>query len=149
MARDYFAEMYVAGLFADAGWNVYFPRRDKGFDYIVTRETETGVVVRPVQVKGLYPTIDKGDKAVYGYHGRLTLRHPDMVLVLVYFPRGAVDGTPAHIAYMPDGRIKARSRGGFRCVPATLRSGEVVPRRDSLPYFDAPGLAALAFSDWR
>jgi hypothetical protein len=35
MARDYFAEMYVAGLLADAGWNIYFPHRDMGFDYIV------------------------------------------------------------------------------------------------------------------
>jgi len=30
--RDYFAEMYVAGILADKGWNIYFPRRDKGFD---------------------------------------------------------------------------------------------------------------------
>jgi hypothetical protein len=25
MARDYFAKMYVAGLLADAGWNLYLP----------------------------------------------------------------------------------------------------------------------------
>jgi len=25
--RDYFAELYVAGLMADAGWNIYFPHR--------------------------------------------------------------------------------------------------------------------------
>lgn len=62
MARDYFAEMYVAGLLADAGWNIYFPHRDKGFDYIVTREVVAGVLVRPVQVKGLHPTAEKGDK---------------------------------------------------------------------------------------
>lgn len=36
--RDYFAELHVAGNFGDAGWNVYFPRRDKGFDFIVTKE---------------------------------------------------------------------------------------------------------------
>ena len=23
--RDYFAEMYVAGVLADAGWDIYFP----------------------------------------------------------------------------------------------------------------------------
>jgi hypothetical protein len=27
---DYFAELFVAGLLADAGWNVYFPHRDQG-----------------------------------------------------------------------------------------------------------------------
>jgi len=34
---DYFAELYVAGKFADEGWNVYFPRCDKGFDFIVSK----------------------------------------------------------------------------------------------------------------
>jgi hypothetical protein len=36
--RDYFAEMYVAGILADKGWNVYFPKRDIGFDFIITKE---------------------------------------------------------------------------------------------------------------
>lgn len=148
MARDYFAEMYVAGLFADAGWNVYFPRRDKGFDYIVTREVEGGVVVRPVQVKGLYPTAAKGDKATYGYQGRLVLLHPDMVLVLPFFPPGATEGTPQHIAFMPRSRIKSRTRGGYRCVPCTLKEGIVTPRRDFARYFDAAGLAAVGQVGW-
>src|SRR5438128_405916 len=34
---DFFAELYVAGRFVDAGWNVYFPRRDRGFDFIVSK----------------------------------------------------------------------------------------------------------------
>ena len=131
MARDYFAEMYVAGLLADPSWNIYFPRRDKGFDYIVTRETADGVLVRPVQVKGLYPTAEKGDKATYGYGGRLSVLHPNMALVLVYFPPGALEGTPQHIAYMPRGRIRCRTRGGFRCVPSSLTSGVVTPRATS------------------
>ncbi len=33
-SRDYFAEMYVAGVMADSGWNIYFPRRDEGFSFI-------------------------------------------------------------------------------------------------------------------
>ena len=37
MSRDYFAEMYVAGILADNGWNIYFPRRDNGFDFIITK----------------------------------------------------------------------------------------------------------------
>jgi len=39
---DFFAELYVAGRFADAGWNVYFPRRDRGFDFIASRLTAAG-----------------------------------------------------------------------------------------------------------
>jgi hypothetical protein len=148
MARDYFAEMYVAGLLADAGWNLYFPRRDKGFDYIITRENDAQVLVRPVQVKGLYPTAAKGDKTTYGYSGRLTITHPSMALILVYFAAGAVEGTPQHIAYMPRDRIRSRTRGGFRCVPSRLRSGVVTPRRDSVRFFDAAGLAAMAHPDW-
>lgn len=148
MARDYFAEMYVAGLFADAGWNVYFPRRDKGFDYVVTHESDAGVLIRPVQVKGLYPTATKGDKAGYGYRGKLSLLHPAMVLVLVYFPLGACEGTPQHIAYMPRAEIRPRTRGGYRCVPCKLTAGLVSPRPKFLGYFDSPGLSALANPLW-
>ena len=36
MIRDQFAEMYVAGVLADAGWNIYLPHRDVGFDMIAT-----------------------------------------------------------------------------------------------------------------
>lgn len=52
--RDYFAEMYVAGVLADAGWDIYFPRRDRGFDMIVSRSAGDSTIVRPVQVKGKY-----------------------------------------------------------------------------------------------
>ena len=53
--RDYFAELYVAGLFGDAGWSVYFPKRDVGFDFIATKSIDGDVLIRPIQVKGLYP----------------------------------------------------------------------------------------------
>src|SRR5262249_58885531 len=148
MARDYFAEMYVAGLLADAGWSLYFPRRDKGFDYIITRDLEAGVLVRPVQVKGLYPTAEKGDKVTYGYNGRLSVLHRDMALILVYFEPGATEGTPQHIAYMPWKQIRSRKRGGYRCVPGSLRTGKVSPRRDFVNYFDGQGRRAMSEPDW-
>ena len=53
---DYFAELYVAGRFADAGWNVYFPHRDQGFDFVISKVIGVDTVLRPVQVKGKYPT---------------------------------------------------------------------------------------------
>lgn len=146
--RDYFAEMYIAGLMADAGWEIYFPRRDKGFDFMATRTDDAGTLIRPVQVKGLYPTAEKTDKAVYGYGGRLTQLHPDMVLVQVFFPRGAHVGTPCHIAYIPRSQIRSRSRGGYRCTPATIANGEIKQRRDYARYFNEPGLEALARREW-
>jgi hypothetical protein len=149
MTRDYFAEMYVAGLLADAGWNIYFPRHDKkGFDYIITLEDPEGILIRPVQVKGLYPTASKGDRAAYGYNGRLSVLHPGMVLVLVFFAPGATEGTPQHIAYIPRGQIRDRTRGGYRSVPTTLRDGIVTPRPNFLTYFDHEGLEALRQRDW-
>ena len=36
ITRDLFAEFYVAGLLADAGWHIYLPKRDYGFDFIAT-----------------------------------------------------------------------------------------------------------------
>jgi len=36
--RDFFAELYVAGILGDAGWSIYFPKRDVGFDFIATKE---------------------------------------------------------------------------------------------------------------
>jgi len=35
--RDLFAELYVAGALAHAGWHIYFPKRDFGFDFIITK----------------------------------------------------------------------------------------------------------------
>lgn len=49
---DYLAELYVAGVLADAGWNVYFPHRDEGFDFIISKYLGDRIVLRLVQVKG-------------------------------------------------------------------------------------------------
>lgn len=84
VVTDYFAELYVAGRFADAGWNVYFPHRDRGFDFIVSKQTINGdYLIRPVQVKGKYPTESKRNWPVYGFVGRLSTLHDEMVLHFV------------------------------------------------------------------
>jgi hypothetical protein len=77
--RDLFAEFYVAGLLADAGWHIYLPKRDFGFDFIATKLVSGSIVIRPVQVKGLYPTEGKKNRPSYGYTGRLTQLHPDVL----------------------------------------------------------------------
>lgn len=139
--RDYFAEMYVAGLLADAGWDIYFPRRDKGFDMIVTRPTADGTIVRPVQVKGKYATDDKTNKSVYGYVGGLTALHDDMVLVIPYFTSSDA-AAPRLVAWAPRSALRKVARG-FAFEPATFVSGHPQMRRDFKHFFGDEGLRAL------
>ena len=81
MSQNYFAELYVADLMANAGWNVYFPHRDRGMDFIATKTCADGVeIIRPVQVKGNYPSKNKSNKTTYGYVGKLNQIHVEMVL---------------------------------------------------------------------
>jgi hypothetical protein len=145
---DYFAELYVAGRFADAGWNVYFPHRDKGFDFIVSMpNVQEGQILRPVQVKGKYATAEKGDKVVYGYIGRLSQVHPEMVLAVPFFSADPSE-TPVCTAYMPFSLIRPHKRG-YRCEPASFKSGVPVPRRDYLRFFDSNGLRLLQALSWK
>ncbi|WP_294641688.1 hypothetical protein [uncultured Aureimonas sp.] len=139
VSRDYFAEMYVAGVLADGGWDIYFPRRDRGFDMIVSRPTEDGTLVRPVQVKGKYATIEKTAKGRYGYVGQLTALHDDMILSMPYFVSDK-SAAPVHIAWMSRKEIKPSSRG-FSCEPARFREGRPEPRPGFLHCFDERGLS--------
>lgn len=136
--RDYFAEMYVAGVMADAGWNVYFPHRDQGFDLIATYPVDDSMIVCPVQVKGKYPTTSKTDKARYGYVGDLTALHDDMILVIPLFGC-ETQAAPRHIAWMPRSEIRRGGRG-WRCEPARFMNWEPIPRRDFQHFFNGPGL---------
>lgn len=131
---DYFAELFVAGRLADAGWNVYFPHRDQGFDLMITKTVTNGeMLIRPVQVKGKYPTGEKGDQVVYGYVGKLEL-HPEMVLAIPFFSHNS-PAVPVHIAYMPVGTIRKHVRG-YRCQPGCFKGGEPRPRGDHRVFFD-------------
>jgi len=145
---DYFAELYVAGRFADAGWNIYFPHRDMGFDFIVSKpDGKEGQIIRPVQVKGKYPAEEKGDKAIYGYVGRLSQLHPEMVLAIPFFSRQS-PAMPTCVAYMPISLIRKHSRG-FRCQPTSFKSGVAFPRRDYAKFFDENGLHLLEEPSWK
>jgi len=145
---DYFAELYVAGRFADAGWNVYFPHRDKGFDFIIAKKTTNSfIAVRPVQVKGKYPENEARNRKAYGYIGRLTEVHSDMVLAIAHF--AASDPTvPRCVAYMPFSRIRPHAKRGFICEPAAQRSGLPMPRREFQQFFDESGLESLETNEW-
>jgi hypothetical protein len=142
--RDYFAELYVAGVFADAGWNVYFPKRDKGFDFVVTKQLGEEFILRPIQVKGKYPEKAKGDKKQYGYSGELTAFHRDMVLAIPYFV-ATREPAPAHIAYIPFGLIRknGKKENRYYSFPAYFGGGQPLPRRDYLRFFDDAGLLLM------
>jgi hypothetical protein len=146
--RDYFAELYVAGKFADAGWNVYFPHRDIGFDFIVSKPDNRGShILRPVQVKGKYATKAKRDWNYYGYIGRLSQIHPEMVLAIPFFSAGSSDA-PICIAYMPLSRVSGDSRRR-KCQSASYKSGRPEPRRDYKKFFDSKGLKLLESAPWK
>lgn len=148
IVNDYAAELVVASTFAAAGWNVYFPHRDKGFDFIIIKEVEgIGELIRPVQVKGKYPTDEKSDKAAYGYVGKLTKLHPEMVLAMPFYNYNNIL-LPELIAYMPISTIKECSRG-YRCQPASYKSGKPIKRPNYSKFFDSSGIMLIENVDWK
>lgn len=141
--RDYFAEMYVAGVLADAGWDIYFPRRDRGFDMIASRTDASGeTLVRPVQVKGKYATESKTPKKVYGFVGKITAFHDDMVLAMPFFTLADIHA-PALIAWMTRDLILPHAKG-WRCEPAIFDGNKPKPRPSLAHCFGIEGLARLA-----
>ena len=146
--RDYFAELYIAGLMGDTGWAVYFPKRDVGFDFVAVRNVEGATLVRPVQVKGLYPTEVKKDKAGYGYIGSLSQLHDDMILVLPFFSTDRAGPAPECIAFMPRSEIRPQAGRGFKCTPAKFVGGRAQPRETFQKFFGPPGLASAAVPSW-
>lgn len=143
---DQLAELHVAGLFAEKGWNVYFPHRDKGFDFVAMKFVQGKFIIRPVQVKGKYPEEGTKDHDVYGYVGPLTQRDPEMVLAIPYFERGAIP-ILKHVAFMPDCMIRPRGKG-FRCEPAKFIKGSASPRGEHKIFFDDTGLRRLEIESW-
>jgi hypothetical protein len=148
MIRDYFAEMYVAGILADRGWNVYFPRRDQGFDFIITKPVDDKIMVRPVQVKGKYPGEGRLSLNVYGYVGPLSQLHDDMILAIPFFSTNTASVAPDHIAYMPRNQIRNCTRG-YACNPAKFHEGRAEPRRDFRKYFNIEGMLLMESPDWQ
>lgn len=141
--RDEFAEQYVAGIFADAGWSVYFPRKDKGFDFIVSKNTKDGMIIRPIQVKGKYPETTTAVRKKYGYRGKLTAIHNDMVLSIPLFTSLEKLTHPDCIAFMPLTTITEPKKGIFRCAPAKLEKGKVSAKESFKCYVDDDGLKAI------
>jgi hypothetical protein len=148
ITRDLFAEFYVAGLLADAGWHIYFPKRDYGFDFIATKRVSDHIIIRPVQVKGLYPTASKTKKAIYGYTGTITQIHPDMVLAITFFDT-THQPSPLFTAFLPHSQIRKGTKPQqYRAYPASFRNGRAEKRRDFRHFFDADGLKLMETEDF-
>lgn len=144
LTRDVFAELYVAGLLADAGWNVYFPTRDIGFDFIATKSVATEIIIRPVQVKGKYPTPGKRDVASYGFGGWLSQLHREMVLAIAFFT-SIRSPAPTCTAFMPFGQVRPHTTDPewWQSSPARFEAGRPLPRRDYRKFFDDHGIALM------
>lgn len=147
-SRDYFAELYVAGLLGDCGWSIYFPKRDVGFDFIISKQTEQTVIIRPVQVKGKYPEPERTEGRVYGYIGELSQIHNEMVLAIPYFPTNHLGDAPDCIAFMPRWRISTQTSRGWSCCPAVFRDDRSHPRPSYEQYFGRYGISFMETPDW-
>ncbi|MCD3216317.1 hypothetical protein G8S55_03495 [Clostridium botulinum C] len=148
MYSDYSAELIVSAKFCEKGWNVYFPHRDEGFDFIVTKNIEgIGELIIPVQVKGKYPESGTGNRNTYGHDGKLSKVHPEMVLAIPYYSQSSKE-IPECIAYMPMSQIKESSRG-YRCNPASFKDEKPCKREYFKKFFDDDGLSLLEDIHWK
>ena len=144
--KTYAAELTVAAQFTHAGWNTYFPQRDQGFDFVVSKYIDGQHILRPVQVKGKYPEANKSDNDCYGYVGRLSRLHPEMVLAIPYF---TVESRriPEIIAYVPRVELRNHSRG-YRTQPASFKDGKPQIRPGFQGFFGVEGLKLLQNTNW-
>lgn len=141
-SRDHLAEFWVAGKLVDAGWNVYFPHRDKGFDLIATYTDGAQMQLRPIQVKGKYPKEGTRNRKTYGFRASLSAMHERMVLAIPMFVN-VDDPMPLHVAWMPREKIVQEENGNWRCEPAKFKDGVPIPRQEFEQYFDQGGLELL------
>ena len=146
---DQAAELYVANVFVNAGWNVYFPHKDNGFDFIITKSINKEIIIRPVQVKGKYPTEIKIKRKVYGFVGPISSFHDEMVLAIPFY-ESEVDrkmNLPKNIAYMPFNTIKKHTKG-YRCEPCRYDS-KPIPRKEYIKFFDEEGIKNIENRKWK
>ena len=146
--RDYFAELYVAGMMGDRGWAIYFPKRDIGFDFVASKKVGEKVILRPVQVRGKYPTEEKKDKVTYPWQGTLSQVHEDMAVVFCYFSTDHSTAAPDNIAFVPLSTLKPTTKGRFRCSAVSLKGGKTYPRPSYKHLFGVKGLDAMESPDW-
>ncbi len=90
---------------------------------------------------------EKGDKAAYGYMGKLSKIHSEMILAMPYFSLQD-KRNPIFIGYLPVSQIKECSRG-FRCQPASFKDGVPCIRPYYKKFFDDVGLQLIESLEWK
>lgn len=146
--RDYFAELYVAGMMGDHGWAIYLPKRDVGFDFVASKKVGDEIILRPIQVRGKYPTAEKKDRPVYPWIGKLSQVHPEMAVVLCFFSTDHSTRAPEHIAFVPYLSLKPASNHRWRYSPVSYKNGSVIPRPSYEFLFGVRGLDAMESTLW-
>lgn len=144
------AELIVAGQFAEKGWNIYSPHRDIGIDFIATKMIAGKILIRPVQVKGLYPSAFT-PRAAYGKNKIvLTQQHEEMVLAMPIFLTEDGVTKMVTVAFLPMSQMRPTKDGNFRAHPSTINKDKTVsPRPHFEKFFDGPGLKLLERADWK
>jgi hypothetical protein len=98
------------------------------------------MIVRPVQVKGKFPETTTAVRKKYGYRGRLTAIHKDMVLAIPLFTSLERLAHPDCIAFMPLSTITEPKKGLYWCAPAKLEKGKVSAKESFKHYFGEDGI---------
>nr|BFD64525.1 hypothetical protein BdHM001_32060 [Bdellovibrio sp. HM001] len=131
------AELLVAAKFRENGWEIYFPHKDDGFDFVAYKKEKK--IFRPVQVKGKYRESSK-DKTTYGYKGSLSHTHSDMVLAVVFFNK---NNEPLHFAYLKYDDIKFNKNGDAKAEVCCIKDNKIKQRRDFSFLFGLEGINRL------
>jgi hypothetical protein len=148
-ARSTTAEFLVLQQFVDRRWEIYFPYRDKGFDFVVSKRIGSQILWRPIQVKGIYPTVKKKDRRDIGLRGKLSRLDPHMVLAMPFFKPGN-SRSPVFIAYIPLSKIRQNPKldRPHWCLAASHRSGSPRKKSQFEQHYDTQGLKEVENPAW-
>lgn len=143
------AELAVAAFLAQHGWQIYYRRRDVGFDFIISKTVDGHNILRPVQVRGRYHH-GHADTPYFGHQRiKLSQTHPEMVLAMPFY-QGDHVLRPLFIGFFPWTQIRPNRDGRtYRCLPARIRGGRISIRRDFRKFFDDAGCALMERPDFR
>ena len=98
--------------------------------------------------QGPVPNCRKGGQGDIRVRGSLTVLHPNMALVLVYFPPAFGRHPPAHCLHAARADPMSDARRISMCTVQLDERG-CDARGDFAGYFDALGLAAMANESWQ
>jgi hypothetical protein len=143
------SELAVAAYLAQHDWHIYYPRRDVGFDFIVSKLVGGGMLLRPVQVRSRRPR-GQSDRKYFGHQRtKLSQTHPEMVLAMPFYDSGHVL-RPLFIGFFPWSQIHANRDGErYHCLPAKVSGGRISIRRDFRKFFDDAGCTLMEREDFR